>query len=104
MSQMAINFFANFTGADDERTFEESFYKNAGKGKAGMDPPVDTCNMENVTCDPPPPKIQDVTAEDTVPVTYVGAQRRISFIPGQEGGQRRQSYLDGTSRQRSSLL
>ena len=45
--------------------------------------------------DPPPPEIQDVTNESSEALPYSRSTRRISFLPGQEGGERRESYLEG---------
>ena len=64
--------------------------------KLGADPYSDTGSSK--VQDPPPPKIQDVTEDPTAleALPYSRTSRRVSFLPGQEGGERRASYLEGT--------
>lgn len=80
------------TGLMDEA--QRSSAVDAGKGKGELESHTGKCKKQ--ACEPPPPHVQEVTPEDMLPVTYVGVQKRISFIPGQEGGQRRKSYIEGT--------
>ncbi|XP_073387207.1 uncharacterized protein [Physcomitrium patens] len=83
---------------DDQDSLEtygsskESAVKDS-KGKIGLKMRLDTGSTKFEY--PPPPKIQDVSTDNLEPLPYSRVPRRISFIPGQEGGQRKQSYLEG---------
>lgn len=78
---------------DVGRSFTESATKGS-KEKVAYEQYSDTGSLK--AQDPPPPKIQDVTGDNLEALPYSRAPRRISFLPGQEGGERRESYLEGT--------
>lgn len=82
----------NILGFGVEVSFKESAVK-VYEGKTNLEMRSDTgfTKLE----DPPPPKIGDVSTNNLEPLLYSRVPRRISFIPGQEGGQRQQSYLEG---------
>lgn len=83
-------------GFDVERSFTESLSKGS-KGKVGVE--LDSVDSGSSTAqDPPPPRIEDVTGDNLEALPYSRTARRISFLPGQEGGERRESYLEGTLR------
>ncbi|XP_073387211.1 uncharacterized protein [Physcomitrium patens] len=79
-------------GFNVEGSSKESAVKDS-KGKIGLKMRLDTGSTKFEY--PPPPKIQDVSTDNLEPLPYSRVPRRISFIPGQEGGQRKQSYLEG---------
>lgn len=75
-----------------KRTFTESASKGS-KEKVTYELYSDTGSSK--AKDPPPPEIQDITGDNLEALPYSRAPRRISFLPGQEGGERRESYLEG---------